>query len=151
VPAARVPVLGLARLRFAAVITRRFATTDPSAPTHRSDEPDARKTLAALMRVAFHCRVHTIRLFRLPPSLEMPQMRQLWLKSDTPLSNVQEQSGLSHEDMIRKRSVVSRSTRVASLTGRSWPRNEAARIPIGLTFATGKGNGNETMTLKEGG
>ena len=54
-------------------------------------------------------------LCRLQAVLEMPQMRQFWLKSDT-YSTMFEQSRLSQDNVGRKR-CVSRSTRVALLTG----------------------------------
>jgi hypothetical protein len=44
-------------------------------------------------------------LCRLQAVLEMPQMRQFWLKSDTLLDDVQEQSRLSQDNVGHKRCV----------------------------------------------
>ena len=57
------------------------------------------------MQAALHRRVHKIKPLPTPAVLEIPQMSQFWLKSDTLLDDVQEQSRLSQDNVGHKRCV----------------------------------------------
>jgi hypothetical protein len=68
------------------------------------------------MQAACHRRVLKIKSVQSPVGLDMPQMGQFWLKSDTVLSTMFRNRVGGRRLTLFTGSVVSRSTRVALLT-----------------------------------
>jgi hypothetical protein len=84
------------------------------------------------MQAAFHRRVPKIKSVQSPVGLDMPQMGQFWLKSDTVLSTMFRNRVGGRRLTLFTGSVVSRSTRVALLTGDGWAATWRAQTTFRL-------------------